>query len=309
MRLRRAAEQGVARTLDWRASGRLADMPIGALQDVIVAIAVGAGLAVHQGLDLAWQMPLLLLAGISCLMCGGRIMLAAPEGAKPVAGDDPGHSGLEGQDVASTGRSVSPQRHGISMIAAGLVCFLPLALVAGTFLVLLLIASAAMTVGVLRKFVPFTVRSQAETVARLGLTATVVGGVILARGGSLTIDAVIAALQLGSVAVVIGSVTNLRDLLRDRKTGRKTLVARFGVQAGRIEVALLCLAAYGVSFVWLIFGARGAAVLPLLALPLAAWIVRDVNLLPPGPRMDSIRPRAALLHLAFGSLLAVGLAL
>jgi 1,4-dihydroxy-2-naphthoate octaprenyltransferase len=290
-------------------SGWMADMPIGAIRDVIVAVAVGAGLTVHQGLDFAWQMPLLLLAGISCLVSGGRILLAAPERAGSGAGDELEHSGLEPYADAPTRPSVSPQRHGMSLITAGIVCFLPLTLVAGRLPVLLLIASAAITVGVVRRFVPVAVRSQAEIIARLGLTAAVVGGVVLARGGSLTIDMAIAVFQLGSIAVVIGSVTNLRDLLQDRKTGRKTLVARFGVQAGRIEVTLLCLGSYAVSFFWLLFGARDAAVLPLLALPLAAWIVRDVNLLPPGPRMDSIRPRAAALQLALGSLLAVGLAL
>jgi len=289
--------------------GWLADTPIGALREAIVAVAVGAGLAVHQGLDFAWQMPLLLLAGISFLLAGGRILLAAPEPAGSVTGDGPGHSCPGPQAAAPAGRSVSPKRLGTSLVAAGVVCFVPLFLVANTYIVVLVTASAAMTVVVLSRFVPFTIRSQAETVARLGLTVAIVGGVVLARGGSLTIDVVIASLQLGSLAVVLGSVSNLRDLVRDRKTGRKTLAACFGVQAGRVVVTLLCVGWYAMSFVWQVSGAWGAAVLPLAALPLAAWIVRDVNMLPPGPLMDRIRPRAAVMQLAFGSLLAVGLAL
>jgi len=312
-RLQRAAEQAAEQTAEWRLTGWLADLPLGSLREAMVAIAVGAGLAAHRGLDFAWQMPLLVLAGISFLLVGGRVLLGAAARARLRAdapgaerADEPGPA--PGRDDLEE-RSVSPQRLGTSLIAAGCVCFVPLFLVAGTPFLVLALSSAAVIAVLLSGLVPFAFRSQAETLARLGMTAAIVGGVVLARGGQLTVDVVIASLQLGLLATVLGSVTNLRDLARDRKVGRKTLVARFGVPLGRFEVSAFCLVPYAMSFAWMFAGAWGAALLPLVALPLAAWIIRDVNLLLPGPLMDSVRPRAAALQLAFGSLLAVGLAL
>jgi len=308
-RLRHAAEQGVERSTEWRLTGWLEGIPVGALRDSTVAIAVGAGLAVHRGLDFAWQMPLLLLAGIAFLLVGGRILIPARRWARFAADGGSLKSHRTSKADASTDWSVSPQRLGTSLVAAGCVCFVPLILVSGTPLVVIGAASGAAAVVVLSGLMPFAVRSQAETLARFGLTTAIVAAVVLSRGGSLTIDVVVASLQLGLLAALLGAVDNLRELARDRKIGRKTLAACFGVPVGRFEVGLLCLMPPVMGVAWVIGNAWGAALLPLAALPLAAWIIRDVNLLLPGPLLDSVRPRAAAIQLAFGGLLAVGLAL
>jgi 1,4-dihydroxy-2-naphthoate octaprenyltransferase len=284
----------------------LEGIPVGALRDSTVAIAVGAGLAVHRGLDFAWQMPLLLLAGIAFLLVGGRILLPARKRARAGASVN---TRLRRNGAEPTAGSVSPQRLGTSLVAAGGVCFLPLFLVAGTPLIVIAVASGAVTVFVLSGLMPFAIRSHAEALARLGLTTGIVGTVVLARGGSLTVDVVIAGLQLGILAALLGAVDNLRDLAQDRKTGRKTLAVCFGVPVGRFQVGLVCLVPLVMGAAWVIGNAWGAALLPLAVLPLAAWVIRDVNLLLPGPLLDGVRPKAAAMQLAFGGLLAVGLAL
>ena len=73
-------------------------------------------------------------------------------------------------------------------------------------------------------------------------------------------------------------INRTENLARDRKSGRRTIVSSLGVPAGRFQIALMCLLPYSLCVCWTFAGAWGAAFLPLLTLPLAVWIIRDVNL-------------------------------
>jgi len=139
-----------------------------------------------------------------------------------------------------------------------------------------------------------------------GLVA--VGGMYYLHTGAWDGSAGMAGLQIGFLAAAILAVNNLRDVKTDRKTGKKTLPVRFGIGFGRLEIAAMCLLPFGLNG-WWFSRSSAAALLPLLALPLAIMVVRGVYLQPPGPIYNRLLARAAALELAFGALLTVGMLL
>jgi len=265
--------QDAEKTAKWRLAIWFEDWTLWAWQ-VPSGIAVGTALAFHRGVGFSWYAPVLMLVGILSLLSGGRLDRAR-------------------------------LRLAVGLFGVATVCFGLLVLTGGYPVVVLgLVAAVLAALGT--GIVPCAFRSQADTAVRLGVTVALVGGVCLAMGNALNADVFVAGLQLGILATSLGAVNSLRDMARDRQSGRKTLTVRFGVPAGRYQVALLCLIPYTMNLCWAFSSAWGAALLPLLSLPLAAWIIRGVNLYAPGPMFNAIRPWAVSLYLAFTVLLTAG---
>ena len=98
-----------------------------------------------------------------------------------------------------------------------------------------------------------------------GLVA--VGTTFYVQTGTVTADAVIAAVAIGALTTNILVVNNYRDVETDRVAGKRTLVVRFGRQRARTQFAL----AHAVALTAPIFlAAHGVASLAALWLPLAA---------------------------------------
>jgi len=118
-----------------------------------------------------------------------------------------------------------------------------------------------------------------------------------------------AAVPVGCLSTAILVVNNVRDRAGDRDAGKRTLVARFGRRAGVWEYRLLLLTSYAVPAVLFFGGAAGPWVLlPVLTLPVAVTLHRDVAVLEGRPLNATLVGTARLLVL-FGVLFAVGLAL
>jgi 1,4-dihydroxy-2-naphthoate octaprenyltransferase len=136
-----------------------------------------------------------------------------------------------------------------------------------------------------------------------------VGGTYYLQAGALAPAVLLAGAQVGLLACALLTINNLRDVAEDARSGKRTLVARLGVRFGRAEIAACAFGPLVLNLLWLRTGDRLAAGLPLLALPLALSAVRVVWRNAPGPAYNAALARAAGLQLAFGALLAAGLAL
>ncbi len=138
-----------------------------------------------------------------------------------------------------------------------------------------------------------------------GLAAT--GGVYYLETGRIDAPAILAGAQAGLLATALLAVNNLRDHEEDRRTGKLTLAARFGLTFGRWEIAFLCFSPFLLGALWFPQGRNPAAFLPLFSLPLALSVTLAVFRTPPSRAYNRILARTAALQLAFTLLLSAGL--
>ena len=138
-----------------------------------------------------------------------------------------------------------------------------------------------------------------------GLVATV--GTAYVQVGRITGLAVGAAVPVGLLAVALLVVNNLRDIPGDRASGKRTLAVRMGAPATRRLYAAVLLAPFGVAAVLAV--SRLGALLVWVALPLAIPPVRQVLGGEEGKGLIPVLGATARLQLAFGILLAVGIAI
>ena len=140
-----------------------------------------------------------------------------------------------------------------------------------------------------------------------GLVAVV--GTYYLQAGSVSALAFIAAVPVGLMVTAILVVNNLRDMETDRRAGKRTLAVRIGDRATRLHYVLFVLGAYGLLPLLLLAAVGAWAWLPWLTLPLALGLSRTVLSGARGRALNPTLRRTAQLHLAFGSLLALGLLL
>ena len=116
-----------------------------------------------------------------------------------------------------------------------------------------------------------------------------------------------AAIPVGCLVTAILIVNNLRDIDTDRRTGKMTLAVRLGRRGTRLEYALCVAVAYLVVVGLGLAGMVGAWWwLPLLSLPLGAWLVRFVSRTQGRPLNQALK-RSGQLHLLFAVLFAAAL--
>jgi 1,4-dihydroxy-2-naphthoate octaprenyltransferase len=139
--------------------------------------------------------------------------------------------------------------------------------------------------------------------------AAVKGMAYVLTGQGLWPWAEVAALQVGLQSSALLAVNNCRDIVGDRRVGKRTLAARFGPRFARIEIAALVALPYLLGGFWVAAHRPSAAILPLTTLPLAIRLVRGVWSEPPSPRFNVFLAETALMQLLFCALAAAGLVL
>ena len=116
-----------------------------------------------------------------------------------------------------------------------------------------------------------------------------------------------ASIPVGCLVTAILIVNNLRDIDTDRRSGKVTLAVRLGRSGTRLEFALCVALAYLVVIGLGLAGMVGALWwLPLLSLPLGAWLVRYVSRTEGRPLNQALK-RTGQLHLLFAVLFAAAL--
>ncbi|MEA2343680.1 MAG: 1,4-dihydroxy-2-naphthoate polyprenyltransferase [Thermoanaerobaculia bacterium] len=139
-----------------------------------------------------------------------------------------------------------------------------------------------------------------------GFTA-VCGSFYLQR---LTLDATawIGGFAVGSLAVVILAINNLRDIDNDRASNKRTLAARFGATFARTEIIIFALAPFVCAASIAYFRHSSKLLLPMLALiPAIALLVRVAR--SEGASLNRCLALAGALEWIFGILYVVGVAI
>jgi 1,4-dihydroxy-2-naphthoate octaprenyltransferase len=118
----------------------------------------------------------------------------------------------------------------------------------------------------------------------------------------------LAALPIGGLVAAILLANNIRDLISDRRGGRRTLPVVFGRDVAILVYRALLLEAYLAVAVLIAFGVvppECALVFPSVFAALRLW--RDVASYSTPSRLDPVVKRTAGLHLVFGLLYTVGI--
>jgi 1,4-dihydroxy-2-naphthoate octaprenyltransferase len=134
-----------------------------------------------------------------------------------------------------------------------------------------------------------------------------VGGLFFLHTHEFAPAALLAGTQLGFLASVLIAINNLRDITNDAKAGKKTMAVRLGVKNSRLEIGTLLFAPFALGALWLREGWIWAFVLPLVLLPLAISLFRDLMKTEPGRVYNEFLARSAKIHLGFGVLMSIGL--
>jgi 1,4-dihydroxy-2-naphthoate octaprenyltransferase len=124
---------------------------------------------------------------------------------------------------------------------------------------------------------------------------------------SLSWLALAAAVPVGLLACALLVVNNLRDIGTDTTAGKRTLAVMLGDQRSRVLYGVCALVPFGVAVA--IAPARPLALLTLAAVPLALAPVRLVASGVSGRGLIAVLGQTGRVQLAFGALLAIGLAI
>jgi len=192
------------------------------------------------------------------------------------------------------------------------------AVLAGAYLIatagweLLLVGAASILAGVLYTGGPrpYGYEGLGEVFVFLFFGVVAVAGSYFAQVEELAWEALVLAVPVGLLASAILVVNNVRDLETDRRAGKRTLAVRLGRPRARALYAAMVYAAFATApLAWLLGGDGLSAwlLLPLLAIPLAAPVVRIVRTRTDGPSLNGALARTGMLQLAFCVLLSAGL--
>ncbi len=140
-----------------------------------------------------------------------------------------------------------------------------------------------------------------------GLTAVI--GTYYLQADTVNATAAVAAVPVGLLVTAILVVNNLRDIDTDRQAGKRTLAVRIGERATRWQYLLLVLGPFALLPVLWAMDATPWVLLAFVSLPIALVLARAVLAGVTGRGLNDVLKRTALLHFAFGSLLALGLLL
>jgi len=193
-----------------------------------------------------------------------------------------------------------------------------LAILCGVYLIavagwqLLLVGAASIVAGVLYTGGPrpYGYEGLGELFVFLFFGIVAVAGSFFVQTEQLVWEAFALAVPVGLLASAVLVVNNVRDLETDRRAGKRTLAVRLGRERTRRLYAAMVYGAFLLTPVTWLFGPLDPwLLLPWLAIPLAAPIVRTVRGRTDGPSLNEALARTGQLELLFCVLLSAGILL
>jgi 1,4-dihydroxy-2-naphthoate polyprenyltransferase len=199
------------------------------------------------------------------------------------------------------------------VLIAGILCLvltalfgIPLAIHAGWPLYLLVLLSIAMAYCYTGGPYPLSYLGLSELFILIFYGGVCVGASYYVQAGSLSLSAVLCAMQMGLLAILPNALNNFRDMYDDAENQKLTLAVRFGRTFAKWEIAVLTFLPFILGSAWLSLSYLDAAWIPTLLLPMAFLFVRSVWNTAPGPLFNRLFGLSVLLHFLFGLFLAVG---
>ncbi len=135
-----------------------------------------------------------------------------------------------------------------------------------------------------------------------------VGGSYYVQALTITPAAILGGFSAGSLAVVLLVINNLRDVESDRKTNKRTMAVRMGVQFSRYEIAAFALAPFLAQIAITELQKSEWMFVPLVSLLLALEVIRRV-FRSTGRELNRCLAIAGALQWLFGILFVTGAAL
>jgi 1,4-dihydroxy-2-naphthoate polyprenyltransferase len=153
--------------------------------------------------------------------------------------------------------------------------------------------------------IAYTPASEAVVFVFMGILIVVIAYAVQTRDFPAYVP--LAALPIGGLVAAILLANNIRDLISDRRGGRRTLPVAFGREVAILVYRSLLLEAYLAVAVLIALGVvppECALVFPSVFAALRLW--RDVASYSTPRRLDPVVKRTAGLHLVFGVLYTAG---
>ncbi len=117
----------------------------------------------------------------------------------------------------------------------------------------------------------------------------------------------LAAAQMGLLAILPNALNNFRDVYEDAAVHKHTLAVRFGKDFARCEIIALTVTPFILNIGWLLLGYGMVALMPLLLMPVAFVFARAIWKAEPGRVLNRYFGLGVLIHFSFGILLIIGL--
>jgi 1,4-dihydroxy-2-naphthoate octaprenyltransferase len=282
----------------WVAGARPRTLPA-----AVIAVVVGTAVAGAQGSVIWWRAVAALVVSVA-IQVGTNYANDYSDGKRGTDAVRVGPVRLVASGLASP---EAVKRAALLSFAVAAVAGLALASVAGWWLIL--VGAACLAAGWL-----YTGGPRPYGYAGLGEVFVFVFFGLVATAGSAYVHlqrvtglALLAGVPVGLLAVALLVVNNLRDIPGDTTAGKNTLAVRLGPPATRIfYVATLAAAFVAVPLIAL---SRPWALLALASAPLAVLPARRVLAGEAGRALVEVLQATGKLQLAFGFLLALGIAL
>lgn len=191
--------------------------------------------------------------------------------------------------------------------AFALICSIPLILKGGDILIWLIVASIVCSYIYTGGPLPLAYVGLGEVFVILfyGFFATSTS-YFLQTGNWGGLKLFFISLELGLLISLLLAINNLRDHEEDRKSNKKTLAVRFGVEFARKEIAFLASIPFIINFFWIFTEDALLFFLPMTTLPLAISLVKRIFQFIPGRIYNRFLGDASLLILLYGTLLILG---
>ncbi|MHB8464733.1 MAG: 1,4-dihydroxy-2-naphthoate polyprenyltransferase [Acidimicrobiales bacterium] len=273
------------------------------LPAAVVPVVVGTAAAAAIGDVIAWRAAAALSVALA-LQVGTNYANDYSDGVRGTDAVRTGPPRLVGSGLAPP---VAVKR--AAVLAFGVAAVVGLALSVAVGPELLLVGAASIAAGWLYTGGPkpygYLGFGELFVFAFFGVVATVGSAYVQSR--HVHHLAVLASVPVGLLAVALLVVNNLRDIPGDTAYGKRTLAVRLGAARTRVLYVACLVVAFGVAIAIALGADHTAALVVLVALPLALRPIRQVLGGAAGPSLIPVLGDTGRLQLVFGVLLAVGL--
>ena len=244
------------------------------LAAAIVPVLVGTSMAMNARARLHWVAFLCALGGALFIQIGTNLV----------------NDALDFERGADTHERLGPLRvtqagllsaHAVLMgayVCFGLaaLCGIPLILRGGWPIVVIgvvsIIAAYAYTGGPY----PLAYHGLGEVFVLIFFGFTAVGGSYYVQRLTIDLIVLVTGFAVGTLAVILLAINNLRDIENDRASNKRTLAARLGADFARREIEWLAMLVYLATIV-VAYGQDWHLLAPLITLPLAVFLVQCVK--------------------------------
>ena len=272
------------------------------LPAAVAPVLAGTGAAAHADGLVAWKALVALVVSLA-LQLGVNYANDYSDGIRGTDDERVGPLRLVGSGVASP---QAVKRAALLCLAVGAVAGLVLAATSGWELLavgaLALLAAWFYTGG----GSPYGYRGLGEVSVFVFFGLVAVMGTTYVQLGSITLASALSGVGVGALACAILVANNLRDIPTDEDVGKRTLAVVLGDRRTRTLYPALVGSAFAAAVV--VAPAAPGALLALLAAPLAAGPVAAVRSGLTGRSLVPVLAGTGRLQMAYGVLLALGLA-